>query len=58
MKPVVMAPLDGSPDAEAALPWAVYLARKTQGEVKLVGVHAPPAVLMDGQTVVGSVRCV
>jgi nucleotide-binding universal stress UspA family protein len=55
MKPVVMAPLDGSPDAEATLPWAIYLAGKVQGEVKLVGVHAPPAVLMDGQTVVGSV---
>ncbi|HVK14324.1 MAG TPA: universal stress protein [Gemmataceae bacterium] len=55
MKPVVMAPLDGSPDAEAALPWAVYLAQKALGELKLVGVHAPPAVLLDGQTVVGSV---
>jgi nucleotide-binding universal stress UspA family protein len=55
MKPIVMAPLDGSPDAEAALPWAVFLAQRAQGELKLVGVHAPPAVLMDGQTVVGSV---
>lgn len=53
--PLVMAPLDGSPAAEAALPWAVHLARRAGGEVRLVGVHAPPAVLLDGETLVGSV---
>ena len=47
---VVMVPLDGSPSAEAALPWAVQLAKRTGGEVRLVGVHAPPAVLLDGET--------
>jgi nucleotide-binding universal stress UspA family protein len=47
---VVMVPLDGSPSAEAALPWAIQLARQTGGEVRLVGVHAPPAVLLDGET--------
>ena len=47
---VVMAPLDGSPSAEAALPWAVHLAQRSGGEVRLVGVHAPPAVLLDGET--------
>ena len=47
---VVMVPLDGSPSAEAALPWAVLLAQRTGGEVRLVGVHAPPAVLLDGET--------
>jgi len=48
--PVVMVPLDGSPAAEAALPWAIQLATRTGGEVRLVGVHAPPAVLLDGET--------
>jgi nucleotide-binding universal stress UspA family protein len=45
-----MVPLDGSPAAEAALPWAIHLAQRTRGEVRLVGVHAPPAVLLDGET--------
>jgi nucleotide-binding universal stress UspA family protein len=48
--PVVMVPLDGSSAAEAALPWATHLAKRTGGEVRLVGVHAPPAVLLDGET--------
>jgi nucleotide-binding universal stress UspA family protein len=52
---VVMVPLDGSPAGEVALPWAVELAKRTQGTVRLVGVHAPPAVLLDGETLVGSV---
>lgn len=47
---VVMVPLDGSPAAEAALPWAILLAMRTNGQVRLVGVHAPPAVLLDGET--------
>jgi nucleotide-binding universal stress UspA family protein len=55
MAATVMVPLDGSPAAEAALPWAVYLAKKSNGSVRLVGVHAPPAVLLDGETLVGSV---
>lgn len=48
--PVVMVPLDGSPAAEAALPWATHIARHVKGEVRLVGVHAPPAVVLDGET--------
>jgi nucleotide-binding universal stress UspA family protein len=55
MSAIVMAPLDGSPAAEAALPWAVHLARGLNGSIRLVGVHAPPAVLLDGETLVGSV---
>jgi nucleotide-binding universal stress UspA family protein len=55
MTPTVMTPLDGSPAAEAALPWAVHLARAVNGSVRLVGVHAPPAVFLDGETLVGSV---
>lgn len=47
---VVMVPLDGSPSAEAALPWAIQLAKRSGSEVRLVGVHAPPAVLLDGET--------
>jgi nucleotide-binding universal stress UspA family protein len=55
MTATVMAPLDGSPAAEAALPWAVHLAKQTNGGLRLVGVHAPPAVMLDGETLVGSV---
>jgi nucleotide-binding universal stress UspA family protein len=45
-----MVPLDGSPAAEVALPWAIHLAKQIRGDVRLVGVHAPPAVLLDGET--------
>lgn len=55
MTTTVMAPLDGSPAAEAALPWAVHLAKRTGGQLRLVGVHAPPVVMLDGETLVGSV---
>src|SRR5215210_1632463 len=55
MSLTVMAPLDGSPAAEAALPWAVHLAKRRPGRLRLVGVHAPPAVMLDGETLVGSV---
>jgi nucleotide-binding universal stress UspA family protein len=55
MSAIVMVPLDGSPSAEAALPWAVHLAKRSNGSLRLVGVHAPPAVLLDGETLVGSV---
>jgi nucleotide-binding universal stress UspA family protein len=51
----VMVPLDGSPAAEAVLPWATYLAQHTSGTIHLVGVHAPPAVILDGETLIGSV---
>jgi nucleotide-binding universal stress UspA family protein len=50
-----MVPLDGSPAAEAALPWATFLAKRGNGTVHLVGVHAPPAVVLDGETLIGSV---
>lgn len=55
MLPSVLVPLDGSPEAEQALPWATSLASRTGGAIRLVGVHAPPAVYLDGQTLVGSV---
>lgn len=50
MSAPVMVPLDGSPAAEAALPWAVRLARESSAGLRLVGVHAPPAVVLDGET--------
>lgn len=52
---VILVPLDGSPAAEAAVPWAVELAKRSSGAVRLVGVHAPPAVMFDGESMVGSV---
>lgn len=52
---VVMVPLDGSPASEVALPWAIQLAKRANASIRLVGVHAPPAVLLDGETLVGSV---
>jgi nucleotide-binding universal stress UspA family protein len=52
---VVMVPLDGSPASEVALPWAIHLAKRAGAVIRLVGVHAPPAVLLDGETLVGSV---
>jgi nucleotide-binding universal stress UspA family protein len=55
MTPTIMVPLDGSPAAEAALPWAVFLAKRSSSSIQLVGVHAPPAVLLDGETLIGSV---
>lgn len=55
MTPTVLVPLDGSPAAEAAIPWATYLAKQANGELRLVGVHAPPAVILDGETLIGSV---
>ncbi|HKB01233.1 MAG TPA: universal stress protein [Gemmataceae bacterium] len=55
MTATVMAPLDGSPAAEAALPWAVHLAKRTNSSLRLVGVHAPPTVMLDGETLVGNV---
>lgn len=55
MTATVMVPLDGSPAAEAALPWAILLAKRSNSAIRLVGVHAAPAVLLDGETLVGSV---
>src|SRR4051812_40026681 len=51
----IMVPLDGSPAAEAAIPWALALAQRLKGAVRLVGVHAPPAVMFDGEFMVGNV---
>jgi nucleotide-binding universal stress UspA family protein len=52
---IVMVPLDGSPAAEAALPWATHLAKKFNAGVRLVGVHTPPAMILDGEALAGSV---
>lgn len=41
----ILVPLDGSPFAEAALPWAVSIARRAGGRIELLNVReeAPPA---------------
>lgn len=54
MPPTILVPLDGSPEAEQALPWAMSLAVHTSATLRTVGVHAPPAIYLDGQTLVGS----
>jgi nucleotide-binding universal stress UspA family protein len=38
----VLVPLDGSPFAEHALPWAVAIARKARARLRLALVHQPP----------------
>ena len=52
-RPLIV-PLDGSPDAEYALPWALRLAEVSGAAISLVTVHSEPAVYLDGQTMVGS----
>lgn len=49
----IMVPLDGSPAAEHALPWAIQLARKAGASVDLVRVSFPPAAVVgaDGLTI-------
>ena len=39
----VMVPLDGSPFAEQALPWAIAIARKARARVRLAMVHQLPS---------------
>jgi nucleotide-binding universal stress UspA family protein len=39
----VMVPLDGSPFAEQALPWAIAIARKTRARLRLGMVHQSPS---------------
>ncbi|HEX3151088.1 MAG TPA: universal stress protein [Gemmataceae bacterium] len=55
MSTTIMVPLDGSPAAECAIPWALALAKRMNGAVRLVGVHAPPAVMFDGESMVGNI---
>lgn len=49
----IMVPLDGSPAAERALPWAMQLARKALASVDLVRVSFPPPAVVgaDGLTI-------
>lgn len=55
MKQAILVPLDGSAAAEATLPWAVHLARRTGADLYLAEVHAPPATMVDGETLASSV---
>ena len=53
--PSILVPLDSSPSAESALPWAVHLARLSKAELRLVEVHAPPVVMLDGESLQSAV---
>lgn len=53
--PSILVPLDSSPVAESALPWAVHLARQSKATLRLVEVHAPPAVMVDGESLSSAV---
>jgi nucleotide-binding universal stress UspA family protein len=44
-RPIIMAPLDGSRFAEAALPYATALARAFKASLMLIHVYEPPQVL-------------
>ena len=47
----ILIPLDGSQFAEAALPYAIHLARSTQARLHLIMVHEPvPALVGMGET--------
>ena len=48
----IVVPLDGSTEAERALPWARVIAARSDGEVRLVHVHVPLRI-PTGQTVLG-----
>jgi len=41
----IVVPLDGSPQAELALPFAIELARRTGGNLRLIRVHVPMTVI-------------
>jgi nucleotide-binding universal stress UspA family protein len=45
----IVVPLDGSPLAENALPLAISIARRANGSLRLVRVHAPHAALRHGK---------
>ena len=45
----ILVPLDGSAFSEAALPYAIGLARKTRGQVRLLSVHDEGWSLVDGE---------
>jgi nucleotide-binding universal stress UspA family protein len=42
----LLVPLDGSPFAEQALPWAVSIARRANAALRIVHVHTPVAALV------------
>ena len=46
----ILVPLDSSPSAESALPWAVHLARLSKAALRIVEVHAIPTVMLDGES--------
>lgn len=49
MSRIIMITLDGSPQAEFALPWAAAIAQQSGAELRIVRVHLPPiAVAAEG----------
>lgn len=45
MNTTILVPLDGSPLAEQALPWAAEIARRSGAELRIVRVHLPPVAI-------------
>jgi nucleotide-binding universal stress UspA family protein len=45
----IMVPLDGSPAAEHALPWALHLARQAGAVIKVVRVSFPPTAVIGAE---------
>ncbi|HEY8257425.1 MAG TPA: universal stress protein, partial [Gemmatimonadales bacterium] len=43
----ILVPLDGSPFAERAIPWASHIAKHTGAKLRLTLVHEPPAAPLD-----------
>jgi nucleotide-binding universal stress UspA family protein len=48
MHQTILVPLDGSPAAEHALPWAISVAQQEGASLHLIRVHFPPAPIMVG----------
>jgi len=51
----ILVPLDGSPAAEHALPWALSIAQQNSSPVHLVRIHLPPAPVMVGSELASDV---
>lgn len=51
----ILVPLDGSPVAEHALPWALSIAEQAKTPVHLVRIHLPPAPIMVGSELASDV---
>jgi nucleotide-binding universal stress UspA family protein len=52
----ILVPLDGSPAAEHALPWALSLARLAKAALQIAAVHVPAAPLFSGSDLLGNLQ--